>query len=138
MKQSLRKIVALFMAALVLASTVSWTIEKHYCLGSLIDIAFFHEAESCGMQPVPDDNPARATLDRDSCCNDEVISIQGLDGLTFPDRDQVVVLPFLFVAPDPIQVHFLEPVGQLSSPFEKYRPPLLARNVHVLNEVFLI
>src|SRR5690606_32692553 len=113
MSQILRKIVSLFMAILMLASTVSWTIEKHYCLGSLIDIAFFHEAEGCCILSVTDQNPVLLdAIDDDSCCSDEVISVQGLDSLRFPDKDQTVVLPFFFVAPVLYgQIYFVVPEG---------------------------
>lgn len=127
------------MAILMFASTVSWTIEKHYCLDFLIDIAFFHEAEGCCMPSVMDQNPVLTAIDDDSCCSDEVISVQGLDSLTFPDRDQIVVLPLFFVTPGLYgHLYFVAPEGRLLSPFDNYPPPLLVKDVHVLNEVFLI
>src|SRR5690606_10004796 len=116
MSQILRKIVSLFMAILMLASTVSWTIEKHYCLGSLIDIAFFHKAESCGMRPVTDQNPVLAAIDGGSCCSDEVISVQGLDGLTFPDKDQTLVVPLFFLVPAQGQMYFVTREEELPPP----------------------
>ena len=56
----------------MLVSTVSWTVEKHFCFGSLVDIAFFHEADTCGMErPLSKDNVA-LNKDSNSCCSDEI------------------------------------------------------------------
>ncbi|WP_235856455.1 HYC_CC_PP family protein [Flagellimonas oceanensis] len=41
MKQFFHQIVSSLMALLVLASTVSWTVDKHICMGRVMDISLF-------------------------------------------------------------------------------------------------
>ena len=48
----LHKIFSLSMALLVLMSTVSVTIEKHFCGDHLVDVAIFSDAEKCGMEAI--------------------------------------------------------------------------------------
>ena len=38
------------MAVMLLLSTTSWTVGKHYCMGLLVDISLFAQAENCGME----------------------------------------------------------------------------------------
>ena len=62
------------MALLVLVSTVSWTVDKHLCMGRVMDISFFADAESCGMEK------AAALMEKkmeNHCCGDETFTILG-------------------------------------------------------------
>ncbi len=38
------------MAIVVLLSTMSFTLDMHYCGDTLVDIAVFKKAETCGME----------------------------------------------------------------------------------------
>lgn len=59
------------MAILLLASTVSWTVDKHICMGRVMDISLFTHADDCGMD-----------MDMEkSCCDDETFTVQGQDDL---------------------------------------------------------
>ena len=44
------QLISMAMAVLVLISTLSVSIEKHYCGDHLVDVAIFAEAEKCGME----------------------------------------------------------------------------------------
>jgi hypothetical protein len=46
-KKALHKTLSLVMAMLLLLSTVSWTIEKHTCMGRVMDVALFAKAQDC-------------------------------------------------------------------------------------------
>lgn len=86
MRQFFHQIASLLMALLVLASTVSWTVDKHICMGRVMDISFFAHADDCGMD-----------MDMEtSCCDDESFTVQGQDDLKISfenfDLDQQVFL----------------------------------------------
>ena len=82
-RQTLHKIFSVSLALLVLFSTVSFTVEKHYCGDVLVDVSVFSEAENCGME-------AMEKLQKKSCCKDEVDVVEGQDELkisSFEDLD---------------------------------------------------
>ena len=97
-KVFLHKSFSVVLALLVLFSTVSFTIEKHYCGDVLVDVALFAEAEKCAMEP---QELALEKLTKKHCCKDEVDVVKGQDELikSFNDLDfetqQFVVAFFL-------------------------------------------
>ncbi len=68
-KQFVHKIFSMLLALLVLFSTVSFTIEKHFCGDVLVDVSVFAEAQKCGMEAL---EMATRNLAKKSCCKDEV------------------------------------------------------------------
>ncbi|GAB4508544.1 MAG: hypothetical protein Tsb004_07160 [Allomuricauda sp.] len=128
MKQFFHQIVSLLMALLVLASTVSWTVDKHICMGRVMDISLFAHADDCGMD-----------MDMEkSCCDDESFTVQGQEDLKISfekfDLDQQVFL-VSFVRTY-FQVFEIDP--EESSSFSEYNPPPLIRDVQVLDQTFRI
>ena len=71
----LKKITSFSLALLVLASTLSFTVDQHYCGDFLVDISFTGDADGCGM------NMAKTTMN--NCCSDEEISFEGQDDLQY-------------------------------------------------------
>nr|WP_311195967.1 hypothetical protein [Antarcticibacterium sp. 1MA-6-2] len=53
MKSILYKISSSLLASLVLLSTLSFTVNKHFCGDFLVDQAIFSAAETCGMEHSP-------------------------------------------------------------------------------------
>ena len=73
----------MLMALLVLFSTVSFTVEKHFCGDTLVDVSVFSEAQKCGME-------AMEILQKKTCCKDEIDIVKGQDELkvsSFDDLD---------------------------------------------------
>merc|ERR1712000_235417 len=127
-KQFFHQIVSSLMALLVLASTVSWTVDKHICMGRVMDISLFSHADDCGMD-----------MDMEkSCCDDETFTVQGQDDLKISfenfDLDQQVFL-VSFVQ---TYFHLFEIDSEEPSTFSEYNPPPLIRDVQVLDQTFLI
>lgn len=75
MKSTFVKISSLSLAFLVLLSTFSFTVDKHYCGDFLVDVSFTGDAKGCGMDM--DD----ASTKMKNCCKDEVQNIDGQDEL---------------------------------------------------------
>ena len=138
MKQFFNKIIATFMAFVVLFSTMSFTISEHYCGDYLVDSALFSKAESCGMEmgvsfPVDD-----CSIEKDNCCSDVLKQIEGqnelktdLSNLNF--KQQLFVASFIYS-----YVNLFEGLEENIIPFKYYSPPLLIKDIQVLDEVFLI
>ena len=128
MRQFFHQIASLLMALLVLASTVSWTVDKHICMGRVMDISFFAHADDCGMD-----------MDMEtSCCDDESFTVQGQDDLkiSFENFD----LDHQFFLESFVQAYFqlFDFDAEEPSTFNEYNPPPLIRDVQVLDQTFLI
>ena len=76
MKKLVFKIASISLAFLVLFSTLSFTVEKHYCGDFLVDVAYVGHADGCGMEM-----DARSKTTKKSCCKDELHKIEGQDEL---------------------------------------------------------
>ena len=126
------------MALLLLASTTSWKVEKHFCMGHLVDLAFFSEAEDCGMamDMMNDDNST--AQEESSCCSEETIFIDGREDLKTVNVDLSLDQQFFLIAYSYSFTGLFNGMGQQIVAKEYYPPPLLVRNVQILDQVFLI
>jgi len=135
MKPILHQILSSLLALLVLASTASWTVDKHICMGRVVDIAFFGHAETCGMEF---DIDGLDTEMEKSCCDDESFTIQGQEDLktSFFDldlRQQVLLFSYVHSYISLFQVE-----DSLKAFFNGHPPPLLDKDYQILYETFLI
>lgn len=137
MKQIFHKIVSLSMAFVVLLSTMSFTVDMHYCGDSLMDTAIFHKLETCGMAMEKPANDSCSVIKKD-CCNDEQIVVDGQDELqlafnkiSFEQQVFIVSLVYSFI-------NLFESVDENITSFEDYEPPLVVRQIFKLEETYLI
>lgn len=135
-KQFVHKSFSVLLALLVLFSTVSFTIEKHFCGDVLVDVAVFAEAQKCGMETNENDQEA---ITKKSCCKDEMNVVQGqkeLKHATFDDLDfkqQLFITSFSYAI-----VNLFEGLPQHIIPHKNYDPPNLVADIQVLDQVFII
>lgn len=120
----------------MLLSTFSWSVDKHLCMGRVIDIAFFQSAEPCGMEE------AMAMMGQEDatkhCCDDESFTMEGQDDLKLTwDQLDVDTQEFLLAYTQSYLYLILVPTGEVF-PEIIYPPPLLVQDLNVLHEVFLI
>lgn len=119
------------MAILVLFSTVSFTIEKHYCAGNLIDVAIFTEVDKCG------DNMEELSMK--SCCMDEVEVIKGQDELKYSSFEEIDFEKQIFLTTFVYSyTNLYESLPKQIIPFKDYSPPNLVYDIQVLDQIFLI
>ena len=128
MKQIFHQILSSFMAFLVVASTVSWTVDKHICMGRVMDIALFAHADDCGMSK---------DMEK-SCCDDESFTIKGQDDLKMSFNDFTLEQQFFVVSFFHSYFDFFEAQVEEPSVFKDYSPPPLIRDIQVLDQTFLI
>ena len=136
MKEGLHKIIGITMAFLLLLSTTSWKVEKHYCMGRLIDVAMFSDVDSYGMDMSVSSEDVSDV--EDSCCDDEIVVFDGQDDLQFSlkvvDLEKVsFYMPFVFSFNTINTIQNIEEVL-----VEQYPPPQLVKDIQVLDQVFLI
>lgn len=130
------KVFSVAMALLVLVSTISFTMEKHFCGDTLIDVAIFSKANSCGMDM---EAVAVNAPEKKSCCKDELEVVKGQDKLkkaSFEDLNSnqqffLTALVYSFK-------HFFENFPKQVNPHKNYSPPILVVDIHILDQVFII
>ena len=132
----MHKIFSVSLALIVLCSTVSFTIEKHFCGDTLIDVSVFAEADKCKMEV------SEMELDKitkESCCKDKIDVVKGQDELIVKTIDDLDVIQQLFVATFTYSyLNLFEGLPQLVIPHKNYSPPILVTDIQVLDQVFLI
>ncbi len=126
------------MALLVLLSTTSWKVEKHYCMGHLVDVAVFSEVETCGMDASLVSNEETQIQQRKSCCSDEVIIIDAQEDLNLSFNDFDVVQQSFVVTFTYSYLGLFQNLAELPIPHFYYPPPILVKDIQLLDEVFLI
>lgn len=137
MKNVLHKIVSFVMAVMLLAATTSWKVERHYCMGHLVDVAFFGEAEDCGSD-MPMESETIASIDEKSCCKSEVIAKKGQNDVK-PSFNDLDVVQKVFLASYVYSfVGLFEPIAQKNSNYTNYLPPKIVKDIQLLDAVFLI
>lgn len=131
-KQVLHKTFSFLLAFLVLFSTVSFTIEKHYCGNVLVDVSVFSDVDKCDMESMD-------KLQKKTCCKDEIDLVKGQDELKFSSfedlsfKKQEFILSFIL-----IYINLFEGLSQQIIPHKDYSPPNLVADIQVLDQVFII
>lgn len=138
MKKVFYKISSACLALIVLLSTVSFTVDSHFCGDTLVDSSIFGHVETCGMEVQQQSPSSECDISKKDCCSDEQVIVEGQDTLKTSfdklDKDQQ-----LFVA---AFIHtyinlFFESQEDLNS-YRDYTPPPLVRDIQVLDQTFLI
>ncbi len=133
MKQIFIKIASLTLAFLVLFSTFSFTVDKHYCGDFLIDISFTGETEGCGMKM---DTTA---IKKNNCCKDEVQEFEGQDELQINKVKNITFENQLFVAAFSASYNDLFIENSSRNNFYKdFSPPDICIDYQTLYQSFLI
>ncbi|TDN95348.1 hypothetical protein DET49_102235 [Salegentibacter sp. 24] len=130
MKKAFQHSVSVIMAFLVLFSTFSFTVDKHFCGSLLVDKAIFSEAETCGME-------MEASAET-SCCTNEKVAVKGQDELKHQfdslDLNQQLFLTGFFHS----YLFVFEDFSEEIVPFRNYSPPFLVKDIQLVDQVFLI
>lgn len=139
MKKIISNIAIFFLTALVLFSSVSFTVEKHLCGGYIYSESFFGKAEKCGMD---DDNcefeANNPSYSKKSCCEDEIQFINGsifekVPTLKLNNKQQQDLTIFVLID----TVLFSQNENE-STHFKNYFPPPSTHDFNILYQVFRI
>lgn len=142
MKGVLHKITSTLMALMVLLSTMSFSVDMHYCGGHLVDFSMFDKVDSCMMKAVKskDFNSCKmmGMESEASCCSDVEVTIEGqddlkipLDNLTFEQQQFVLSFTYSFI-------NLYKEANENIVLYKDYVPPPLLRDVQILDQTFLI
>jgi hypothetical protein len=137
MKQVSHKILATVMAFVVLFSTMSFTVDMHFCGDTLVATSMFQKATGCGMEM---EKPAAegCAFVKSNCCKDKQMIIDGQDEMqlsiaTISFEQQVFITSFIYT-----YVHLFEDVNTAVTSYQAYQEPLVSRQLYKLAETYLI
>lgn len=140
MKSSFRNIISLSLALLVVFSTFSFTIEKHFCGETLVGKAVFSSAKKCSseMHTCVAKESGHMNTKKDSCCSNKQENIIGQDELktsssSFDFLQFNYIIPFILILGNFL---YELPFQEISQKY--YKPPLLFADVQVIYQIFLI
>ena len=85
MKEFIKKISVTILSLIVLMSSMSFTIDKHFCGETLVDVSFFGEAGGCGMEGMKM-NSEVAKVKKKKCCKNVTETIESS---TF-DKEKII------------------------------------------------
>ena len=138
MKDIFRNITAISLACLMLLSTMSFTINKHFCGDHLVNTSVILKADTCGMDINFPPTEKDCSIKKKNCCKDEIQLVKGQDDLKldFSDlnfKQQVFITSFVITYSNLFE-------GQASQfvPLNDYSPPIVVKDIQLLDEVFLI
>ncbi len=126
------------MAFVVLFSTMSFTIDMHYCGDTLVDTAIFKKAKTCGMEMQKTTSTSECSITKKDCCKEEQIVVEGQDELkisfdSFSLDQQFFVASFVYS-----YINLFEGLEENTTTFSEYPPPLIVRSIYKLDETYLI
>ncbi|QOD62391.1 hypothetical protein H9I45_00265 [Polaribacter haliotis] len=125
------------MSFVVLFSTTSFAITKHFCGDTLVDTSVFSQASTCGMESQETTVSDCSTVKKD-CCTDEQLLVDGqdeiqlqVDNITF--NQELFIASFIYT-----YINLFEGLENNGSSFEDYKPPLVIEELYKVDETYLI
>ncbi|GEM_PF-2309203 len=97
--KKLKAILSFVLTGILIFATAGFSVSRHYCMGTLVTEDFFElpaqhpDDEHFQCAGMEDHHPGEEKL-LNSCCEDEVILISGIDVQSFSKRSSVLNLDF--------------------------------------------
>lgn len=140
MKSFFTKILSFFLSVSILFATSSFSVNSHFCCNKLVDIAIFGNAKVCKDKISKSNLPTKqcSSFQEKDCCSDHSFVKTGDDTIKkvndeFQAETKVYLNSFFYTSKN-----LLESLAKNIVSFEQYRPPLLCKDIQVLQETFLI
>jgi hypothetical protein len=139
-KSFFSKIISFFLAALILLSTSSFTVDMHFCCNKLVDMSLIGKAKVCAEKVQKKKDPTKqcTTLQEKDCCSNQSFVKTGDDTIkkanTQLEAETIIFLNTFFY----VYVNLFEGLEKNIVPFKQYRPPLLSKDIQILHETYLI
>ena len=140
MKDIFRKIASIAMAFTVILSTMSFSVDMHYCGDHLVDFSLYDKVDTCMMKAKMGKSSTDCKLSRMAmdCCSDVEIVVEGRDDLKI-SFDQLNFEQQLFLVTFAYSyINLFQGLEENSIPFIDYSPPPLIRDIQILDQTFLI
>lgn len=126
------------MAFVVLFSTMSFTIDMHYCGNTLVDTAVFQKAKGCGMKTDVATTSSMCSIVKKDCCKEDQIIVKGQDELKISFEKLTVDQQFFIASFVYTFIDLFEGIEQKAIAFKEYSPPIVIKQIYKLDETYLI
>ncbi|MBV6643929.1 MAG: hypothetical protein KI790_00680 [Cyclobacteriaceae bacterium] len=127
----IRQILHLSLATLILVSSTSFTVYKHYCMGRLQAVSIFTEPHVCMSESGDSQNCLP------DCCNDTSEEVHANDEAGIISNNQSLqdaqLVPVVYVLIEEI----ISPSNDSTFP-RAYKPPLIANYIPAVIQIFLL
>jgi len=137
MKEFFKKISVAILSFIVLFSSMSFTIDAHYCGETLVDVSYFGEADNCGMEGM-EINSDVAKIKKKKCCKNET---EFVESSTF-HKEKIIPLtqPNIEFAVFYIQsyINLYQDVNLEKDYYKDFSPPDVEQDIRILHQTFLI
>lgn len=138
MKQLFHKTLAILMALVVISTTMSFTVDVHYCGESLVDFSFFRKAKTCGMEKQVDSKPCGDSMSKKSCCSEKQVIVKGQEDLKISFENLIFEQQTFVAAFFYSYIHFFESFDKNIVLFQEYSPPFVKRDAQIFYQTYLI
>ena len=147
---SVYRIFALIMALVIFTSSVSFAIDMHYCQSKLKTVSFFGKAETCHdmMSGKMSDCPQHQemmgesegrSISKKGCCDNKSVHIQSDLNQLNSNANFVIGQELQHFVAAFVEVFLINNYVDRTSPsFQFYHPPIVVKDIPVLNQSFLL
>ncbi len=136
MKKRITKIISTTLALLVLFSTFSFKVEKHFCGDFLVDVSYIGKLATCN--DIEEDSCEKAGKEV-TCCNDAVEFVKGQDQIQKQSSKEISFVKenWVLTSNNSYELFFVVVEKELCF-FNFYAPPDIIENLQLLHEVYII
>ncbi len=99
--KKLKVIFSISMIAVLLFSSMGFTVNRHYCMGMLMDESFYAWSDACGMDAEDSCEKPGESIDM-GCCDDESLVFNGVEVISFIKKQLELAPSFLAFLPNNI------------------------------------
>ena len=139
LKKIVHKVLAVFLAQILLFSTTSFSINTHICDNHIYAVSIFSEAEDCGMKmdDCENKNSNDCSISNEDCCLTVNTVIER--NITVKTNEiKMGISPVFLLAYIVTAQNLFQSNNNTSKEYIHYIPPQINEDYTVLYEVFLI
>ena len=137
MNATIKKISATILSLVVMFSSMSFTIDEHFCGSRLMDVSYFGDADNCGMDEI-DMSSNISVFKKNNCCKDQITLLQS----SIFNKEKLINLQNTDIETSLPEASCYSVFYKNSSLKLKYykdfSPPDIAKDIRVLHQTFLI
>ncbi len=151
--KSTYRLFALMMAFLMFFSSAGFTMDMHYCGGELKSVSFFGKAKTCQDMAGENETHMKDCLHHEKmktekkgcsedkgCCSNKTVQLQSDQDQKVQTNDFVVNKQLKQFVIAYVALFFADDfdLQREATTFTHYKPPLIQRDIPVLNQTFLL
>lgn len=136
MKTIVTKIFATLLSLIVLMSSMSFTIDKHFCGDTLVDISYLGKADDCGMKMHKDSESM--SIKKKNCCKNttEYVDFDAFnqEKVQITTAQEIEFLVFYVYS----YLNLYQELKLDKEFYKNFSPPDISKDTQILYETFLI